>query len=224
MARPPSPFHIPAPDPHVTQETPYSPDPPGTSSSEIEPDVMVDTTSALPGLLGVIDIGIARLEAIMLAVGVLLMAANTVANVIGRVFFESLYFSEELNRILIILITFAGISYAARHGRHIRMSAIYDTLPPRPRKALTVLIALVTAVFMLGLAWYSLQFLLTTLGRGRVLPALQIPVWITLCWVPLGFFLTGIQYVLTAIKNIIEDDIYLSTNVLEGYDDDEREI
>jgi C4-dicarboxylate transporter, DctQ subunit len=44
-------------------------------------------------------------------------------------------FSEELNSILIILITFAGISYAARHGRHIRMSAIYDALPPKGRKA-----------------------------------------------------------------------------------------
>lgn len=149
---------------------------------EPDPDQLTDDVSALPGVLGILDLGIAKLEAIMLAVGVLLMAANTVANVIGRVFFESLYFSEELNRILIILITFAGISYAARHGRHIRMSAIYDTLPPKPRKALTIFIALVTAVFMLGLAWYSLQFLLTTMGRGRVLPALQIPVWITLCW------------------------------------------
>lgn len=191
---------------------------------DADEDILTDDTSALPGLLGVVDLGIAKLEAIMLAVGVLLMAANTVANVIGRVFFESLYFSEELNRILIILITFAGISYAARHGRHIRMSAIYDTLPPKPRKALTILISLVTAAFMLGLAWYSLQFLLTTMGRGRVLPALQIPVWITLCWVPLGFLLTGLQYVLTAIKNVIEPDIYLSTNVLEGYDNDEREI
>jgi TRAP-type C4-dicarboxylate transport system permease small subunit len=191
---------------------------------EPDADILTDDTSALPGVLGVLDIGIAKLEAFMLAAGVLLMALNTVANVIGRVFFESLYFSEELNRILIILITFAGISYAARHGRHIRMSAIYDTLPPKPRKLMTILISLVTAVFMLGLAWYSLQFLLTTMGRGRVLPALQIPVWVTLCWVPMGFVLTGLQYVLTAIKNIIEPDIYLSTNVLEGYDNDEREI
>jgi len=193
-------------------------------SADLDPDILTDDTSALPGVLGVLDLGIAKLEAIMLAAGVLLMAANTVANVIGRVFWESLYFSEELNRILIILITFAGISYAARHGRHIRMSAIYDTLPPKPRKALTILISLVTAVFMLGLAWYSLQFLLTTMSRGRVLPALQIPIWITLCWVPLGFLLTGLQYVLTAIKNMIEPDIYLSTSVLEGYDNDEREI
>lgn len=192
--------------------------------AEPDADILTDDTSALPGVLGVLDIGIAKLEAFMLAAGVLLMALNTVANVIGRVFFESLYFSEELNRILIILITFAGISYAARHGRHIRMSAIYDTLPPKPRKMMTILISLVTAIFMLGLAWYSLQFLLTTMGRGRVLPALQIPVWVTLCWVPMGFVLTGLQYVLTAIKNIIEPDIYLSTNVLEGYDNDEREI
>ena len=43
-------------------------------------------------------------------------------------------------------------------------------------------------------------------------------------WVPFGFFMTGLQYLLTAIKNIIEPDIYLSTSVLEGYDDNEREV
>lgn len=161
----------------------------------------------------------------MLAAGVLLMAANTIANVVGRfVFQSSLFFSEELNRVLIIMITFAGISYAARHGRHIRMSAIYDALPSKLRKPLMIVIALVTAVFMFGLAWYSLQYILTQAGRGRVLPSLQIPVWLIYVWVPVGFFMTGAQYLLTAIKNMIQRDIYLSTNVLEGYDDDEFEI
>jgi TRAP-type C4-dicarboxylate transport system permease small subunit len=181
--------------------------------------------STLPGPLGVIDNVIARVEAVMLAVGVLLMAANTVANVIGRfVFQNSLFFSEELNRILIILITFAGISYAARQGRHIRMSAIYDALPPKGRKILMIVIALVTAVFMFGLCYYSYEFLLTQAGRGRVLPSLQIPVWITLVWVPVGFFMTGLQYTLTAIKNILSRDTWLSTSVLEGYDDNEMEV
>ncbi|MGM0585485.1 MAG: TRAP transporter small permease [Pseudomonadota bacterium] len=181
--------------------------------------------SSLPGVLGVVDNGISRIESVLLALGILLMATNTIANVIGRfVFQESLFFSEELNRIIIILITFAGISYAARHGRHIRMSAIFDTLPPKPRKALMVIIALVTAVFMLGLAWYSLQYVITQAGRGRVLPSLQIPVWLTLVWAPVGFFMTGLQYLLTAIKNLIEKDIYLSTSVLEGYEDSEVEI
>lgn len=181
--------------------------------------------SSLPGFLGTIDNAISRVESVMLAVGVLLMAANTSANVIGRfVFQSSLFFSEELNRILIILITFAGISYAARQGRHIRMTAIFDTLPHSLRKGLMIVISLVTAVFMLGLAWYSFTYILTQAGRGRVLPALQIPVWIPLVWVPVGFFMTGLQYLLTAIKNMIEKDIYLSTGVLEGYDDNEMEV
>tara|TARA_Y100000780_G_scaffold37812_1_gene30410 strand:+ start:1626 stop:2210 length:585 start_codon:yes stop_codon:yes gene_type:complete len=181
--------------------------------------------SSLPGILGVIDTTISRIESFFLATGVLLMALNTVSNVVGRfVFQQSLFFSEELNRILIILITFAGISYAARHGRHIRMSAIYDALPGKARKSLMIGIALITAIFMFGLCYYATTYIMTQFSRGRVLPALQIPVWITLVWVPIGFFMTGVQYTLTAVKNIASRDIYLSTSVLEGYEEDELEI
>lgn len=181
--------------------------------------------SSLPGILGIIDVAISKIEAVMLAAGVLLMALNTVTNVVSRtVFGQSLFFSEELSRILIILITFAGISYAARQGRHIRMSAIYDALSPSMRKLLMIVITLITALFMFGLAYYALQYMLTQYGRGRVLPALQLPIWMTLIWVPFGFLMTGLQYLLTAIKNMTEKDTYLSTAVLEGYDDDELEI
>lgn len=182
--------------------------------------------STLPGPLGWIDNGTARLEAIALAAGVLLMAGNTVANVVGRIFFgSSIQSTEEINRVLIVVITFAGISYAARHGRHIRMTAFFDLLPVRPRKGLLIFISFVTAFAMFALCWYSWGYLQTTLARGRVMPSLQIPVWWTLIIVPIGFFLTGLQYLLTAIKNMTEDDIYLSTNVVEGYgDDDEQEV
>ncbi|WP_424984209.1 TRAP transporter small permease [Maritalea sp. S77] len=181
--------------------------------------------SALPGFLGVIDTAIGRIESFFLAIGVLLMALNTSANVVGRYLLgNSIFFSEELNRILIILITFAGISYAARHGRHIRMSAIYDALPPKLRKTLMVLIALTTALIMFGLCYYAVNYIGTQASRGRVLPSLQIPVWTILVWVPVGFFMTGVQYLLTAIKNLTSKDIYLSTAVLEGYDDGETEV
>ncbi len=181
--------------------------------------------SSLPGLLGTVDVAISKIEAVLLAAGVLLMAANTIANVVGRFLFgSSIFFSEELNRILIILITFAGLSYAARHGRHIRMSAIFDTLPAPARKALMIVIAAVTTVAMFALCYYSITYIMTQAGRGRVLPSLQIPVWWILVWVPIGFFMTGMQYALTAIKNLISKDIYLSTGVLEGYDEDEQEV
>ena len=182
-------------------------------------------TSSLPGVLGTIDSLISRLESFALAAGVLLMATNTIANVIGRYIFQySIFFTEELNRIIIILITFAGVGYAARHGRHIRMSAIYDTLPVKARKVLMIFIATVTAVSMFALCYFSIRYIGKVQTSGRVLPALQIPVWWIFIWVPIGFLVTGTQYLLTAIKNVIEKDVYLSTNVVEGYESTEIEV
>ncbi|MBQ4823566.1 TRAP transporter small permease [Leisingera sp. HS039] len=179
--------------------------------------------SALPGFLGVIDSAISRTESFLLAAGVLLMAANTVANVVGRfVLGNSIFFTEELNRILIILITFAGISYAARNARHIRMSAIYDLLPPHLRKVMVVVISVITAGFMFLLCFYAVKYIGSQASRGRVLPALQIPVWVILVWVPAGFFMTGAQYLLTAVRNLTSSGIYLSTHVQEGYEDAEE--
>ena len=195
------------------------------TNSATEPDEAAGYKSGLPGPLGVVDLIIAKIEAVMLAIGVLLMALNTCINVIARfVFGEGLFFSGEINRILIILITFAGLGYAARHGRHIRMSAIYDTLPTAARKVLMIIIALITAVVMFMLCYYSTEYILNLQERGRVLPALRIPIWVIYVWVPIGFAITGVQYVLTAIKNMVAKDVYLSTSVLDGYADTETEI
>lgn len=181
--------------------------------------------SSLPGPLGWLDSMISRFESFALAAGVLLMAVNTVGNVIGRFGFGySFFFTEELNRAIIVLITFAGVGYAARHGRHIRMSAIYDTLPFIGRKVMMIIISLVTAVAMFMLLYFSIRYIGDVRTSGRVLSSLQIPVWWIYVWVPLGFFVTGVQYALTAVKNIVEKDVYLSTNVLEGYEETEIEV
>ncbi|MBW6393079.1 TRAP transporter small permease [Billgrantia antri] len=181
--------------------------------------------SGLPGFLGTIDTLISKIEAVILAMGVLLMAINTIANVIGRfVFGSSIFFTGEINRILIIMITFAGIGYAARHGRHIRMSAVYDALPVGGRRVLMIVISLFTALVMFFLLYYSIVYIADLYSKGRVLPALSIPVWIIYVWVPLGFLITGIQYFLTAIKNMTSRDVYLSTGVLDGYKDTETEV
>ncbi len=196
--------------------------------SENSPDLEDDTgtyESGLPGFLGTIDEGIAKTEAVILAVGVLLMAVNTCVNVIARfVFGEGLFFSGEINRILIILITFAGIGYAARHGRHIRMSAIYDAIPPKGRKVLMIFIALVTSVVMFFLCYHSYGYIETLHSRGRILPALGFEIWWIYIWAPIGFAITGIQYFLTALKNFTSKDIYLSTGVIDGYSDTESEV
>lgn len=167
-------------------------------------------------ILDAIDRRIAKLEEVIMAVGVILMAVNTIVNVISRfIFNHSIIFAEELNSTFILLVTFAGIGYAARYGRHIRMSAIYDHLPDKARKILMTIIVAVTAFFMLFLAYYAVQYIFHVYSKGRIMPALGVPVYIIYLWVPVGFFITGVQYVLTTVKNIQEKEIYLSTNLKE---------
>ena len=186
---------------------------------------MENGTATPFGFLGKIDAVIGRIEVWILGWGIILMAVNTIANVFGRyVFNQSIYFSEELNEFLIVIVTFMGLGYATRKGIHIRMSAIYDALPPSARKPLMVLIATVTAAAMFALCYFSIGYIIKVANSGRVLPALQLPVYWIFLWVPVGFFMTGLQYALTAIKNVFARDIYLSTQVLEGYDDGELEV
>ena len=177
------------------------------------------TGFSLARLLLTVDHAIARFEGWVLAYGVLLMALNTVANVVARRLGQSFYFTEELNQFLMVLITFVGIGYAARRARHIRMSAVYDQMGHGAKKAMTIAIALITAVFMLGLAYYSFVYVADVAQRGRVTPALQIPLYITYVWLPIGFAITGIQYLLAIYRNLTQPEIYLSFEEQEGYEE-----
>lgn len=176
------------------------------------------------GFLGKIDAAIGRVEIWILSWGVILMAVNTIANVFGRyVFNQSIYFSEELNEFLIILVTFMGLGYATRKGIHIRMSAIYDALPPKIRKGLMVVIAAATSVMMATLAWYALEYVQKVASRGRITPALQLPLYLTYVWVVIGLALASFQYLLTAVRNLnfAEEEIYVSYLEVDSYEDPE---
>lgn len=175
-------------------------------------------------LLARVDELIGIAEGFVLAWGIILMAANTIANVFGRYLFSrSLYFTEELNAFLIVILTFIGLGYVTRKGRHIRMSALYDALPPRYRKRLMILISVTTAVAMFVLAWFALEYVIKIAHRGRVTPALQVPLYLTYIWVVIGFAVTGVQYLLTAWRNtdLSNPDVYVSYSTVDEYQDPE---
>lgn len=165
-----------------------------------------------------IDGCIARFESFVLAWGILLMAINSIANVFGRYLFnQSLYFSEELNQFLIVLVTFVGLGYAARQGRHIRMSAVYDQLAPVWRKRLMMVICAFTAALMFVLAGYAFSYVGIIARLDKVTPALQVPLHLTYLWIPVGFSITGIQYMLALVQNWRKEDIYISYHEKDVY-------
>lgn len=171
-------------------------------------------SSAAVRCLTYIDSRIAFVEHQILAISVMLMAINTVSNVIARIgFSSSLFFAEEFNRFLIVLVTFVGASTAARYGRHIRMSAITDVLPEKPRKVMMTIIALVTAALLFALAIFSISYLLSLYQSNRLTPSLRIPVYLIYSFVPLGLLLTALQYVFAAAANILRPGVHLSYTV-----------
>lgn len=161
-----------------------------------------------------------RIEEAVLAGGILVIAIVTITNAFTRVILSSsLTFAEEIAQFAIVVVTFAGLSHAAGVGRHIRMSAIYDQLGPRGRKALMVTIAALTALLCFALSVYAARYVGSVFESGKVSPALRVPLWIPWSVTPVGFALAGVQYVLTVVRNLRDDDVWLSWEKRDEYEE-----
>lgn len=175
------------------------------------------------GWLHRFDNGLAAVERFILASAVIAMAVNTCANVAVRVGLNtSLFFAEELNRFLIVLVTFIGASTAARMGRHIRMSAFSDMLSDRPRKILVVIMCVATAAILFMLTKFAIDRVIAVAAIGRVTPSLRIPSWALYSVVPVGLFLTGLQFTFAAITNLLRSEVYLAPRVPDTKVDEEH--
>jgi len=162
---------------------------------------------------------IQRVEEVMLALAILLIAGLTIANVVARsVFGASMASAEELCQFLIVLVTFVGLSYGASKGRHIRMTALYDTLAPRARKGAMLLIVCSTAALLFYLAWLALDYVLVVRRLGSVSPVLQVPLYLVYLAAPCGLVLAGVQYALAALRNLREEGVYLSYDTKDEYE------
>ncbi len=167
-----------------------------------------------------LDAATARLEAFILAGGVLLLAGVSIANTLSRnLRGATIPGTVEVTEILLLWITFGGLAYAVRHARHIAMSAVYDQLRGRARKALLVTVSLGTAALLLYLGGYAVLYVLEVRAGGRVTTALGIPVWIAYAIVPLGLLLGAVQYALTAWRNLTCTAIYRAYNERERYEE-----
>ena len=151
------------------------------------------------------------IEEAILSWGVISMAVMTIGNVLSRKFFNySWSFSEEVSQFILVIISFIGVSYAARKGRHIRMTAVIEMMPPKAQKVMIMIVAFVTMITLFYLCYHSSIYVMKIQAYGRVTPALRFPFYLVLIWVPIGLFLGGIQYGLAFVKNLKEEEIWLS--------------
>ncbi|SFU30130.1 TRAP-type C4-dicarboxylate transport system, small permease component [Halomonas korlensis] len=71
--------------------------------------------------------------------------------IISRVFFSAVGWTEEVARFLLVWITFLAATLAYRRRRHIAVTFVVDALPPRIRQASRLLATLVVVAFMISL-------------------------------------------------------------------------
>lgn len=171
-------------------------------------------------VLSRLDHWIEQLEKLLIGGSVLFLSSLLVLHVLARQLFDSgINGQVELTQFSMVIMTFAGLGYAVRRARHIAMSAFYDQLKGRIRKALLVCICAVSGSLMLFLAWHAWGYVISVRAVGRISSALSIPIWIPYLIAPIGFALAGIQYWLTVLRNLTSSRLYRSFTELEGYDD-----
>lgn len=166
-----------------------------------------------------------KLEKFIIAYGIIVMAVVAIINVMGRnLFHYSFSWVEEVTQFSVVLVTFVGTAYAARAGAHIRMSVLSDFLGHGGKKFLALTVSLGTALLMLYLAWYAGVYVKSLYTMKKYTLGLQIPVYIVMLWVPVGFVMAALQYIATFIQNVNEKGPFVAPGILEGQNEENFDV
>lgn len=158
---------------------------------------------------------VSKFEEFVLSFSILSMAILLIVGVFMRtVMNSSLTFSEEVASALLVVVSFFGLGYCARKGRHITMSMVFDMVKNKHKKIFMIVISLCSALATAYIAFLAYRYVLSVQNLGRVTPALQIPMYIIYSVVPIGFVLATIEYISSFIFNIKDkDNFYLTSEI-----------
>lgn len=134
-------------------------------------------------------------EGLLVALFVILIAASA-AQVMFRFAFDyPLDWTEELARLVFVLLIYVAASAAIRRDMHVRVEAVDSLVPPRFIPWAHTLSDLLWLGFTLLIALYGFYDTLEKLQFGQKLPALQWPLWITTAFIPASFLLMAVRIV-----------------------------
>lgn len=109
---------------------------------------------------------------------------------------NSLDWTEELARYLVIWSVLFGCSYAMRSGSHLELSLLRSMAGPRLRKVVECFACLVCVCFCGIMVYAGMESVLNIRWSEQLTPAMQLPAWIIWLAMPVGFFLMGLQALL----------------------------
>jgi len=116
---------------------------------------------------------------------------------------DSLIWSEEAARYLLIAIAFLGCATGCRKACHIRIDVIDLVLPPRSRRTLSLAVDAIVLFYVAYVAWLAIE-IIPILGR-QPSTAMRMPMWIAYGVIALGFALAALRIVLARLPGARRD-------------------
>ena len=108
--------------------------------------------------------------------------------------------AQELEWHLLVPLTLVGMSYALRHGEHVRVDVLFANFKDRTKHAINALSAVIAMIFSALVIWLSLAFVAQSwaMGEGSPNPGGIGALYLMKAMIPLGFALLFLQSLASA--------------------------
>ena len=113
--------------------------------------------------------------------------------------------AQELEWYLLVPLTLIGMSYALRHGEHVRVDVLFAQFSDRNRHLVDVISAVLAMLFSLFVMWMSIGFVAQSwsIGEGSSNPGGIGALYLMKAMIPLGFALLFLQALSQGIRSVI---------------------
>ncbi|MDR2179719.1 MAG: TRAP transporter small permease [Synergistaceae bacterium] len=151
--------------------------------------------------LGRLSDGVNSVCEVTLFAALTLMTAVTILQIICRLCFRALTWSEEATCFLLVFASFLGAAVAFRRGANIAVGFLLDALPAPVRRIVLLAIELVGIAFFAVTGWYGAVLCVSE----RMQMASSMP--ISMAWMYLVFPLTGavtILHLAVHVENLLK--------------------
>jgi TRAP-type mannitol/chloroaromatic compound transport system permease small subunit len=110
--------------------------------------------------------------------------------------------AQELEWHLLVPLTLVGMSYALRHGEHVRVDVLFAGFKDRTKHAINALSAVIAMIFSALVIWLSLAFVAQSwaMGESSANPGGIGALYLMKAMIPIGFALLFLQSLAQAIQ------------------------
>jgi TRAP-type C4-dicarboxylate transport system permease small subunit len=141
-----------------------------------------------------------------------LIAALLLADVIGREFIgpvlhklgiysgpTGIFASQRLSVYALIVGSFAGVGIATATASHLVPRVGFGWIPERYGPLMDRTADVLTGIVLIGIAWYGMQYVMSSKSTGLRAPVLDWPTWPFQLAIPLGFASAALRYLCYAV-------------------------